>query len=143
MKVALDENIPPTLALGLDAIFKGSKDKPFTVCAAKAYSPGPRAPSDIPWVQAFAEDGGRVVVSGEKKMRSVPHYVKAFSEAGVVQYYMPPLWNHWGMCKRAGFILVWWERVMSHAEDARRGSAWIVPANWTMGEFRRVTTPRG
>ena len=85
------------------------------------------------------DDGGELIISGDKKMRSVPEVHAAIAESGAKVYYLPTQWNTWPMAKRTAFILNWWERIVTHAATASRGDCWIVPAGWESGEFRKVS----
>lgn len=93
MKIAFDEHVPPVMWRVLDGF---AKDKTFTkltgnvtFCSARDYAPRPGAAgfvakSDVPWIHSFAKDGGRVIISGDAKMRSKSHERAALVEAGLV-----------------------------------------------------------
>ncbi|MEQ1801792.1 MAG: hypothetical protein ABL989_07720 [Gammaproteobacteria bacterium] len=141
MKVALDEHVPPAVGRGLVAMLTAGGDGAVTIVLAKDYATGQPAPDDVPWITKFAADGGTVIISGDKAIRSVPEVQRAVAETGVIAFYLPSRWNHWDMARRSAFILSWWERILAKARESESGSAWIIPAGWEDGAFREVTVP--
>jgi hypothetical protein len=134
VKVAFDEHIPPALARALQALnLEG-----FEFHSAREFTPKTAAPSDVPWIAAFAADGGDVVISGERQMRSLPEVQAAIAETGVKSFYLPPRWNSWDMARRVAFVLAWWSRIVAKANDSKPGDAWMIPLGWEAGEFKRV-----
>jgi hypothetical protein len=142
VKVAFDEHVPPALFSAFSALQDHTGLEGCEIVGARSYSPGPGAKDDIPWIEAFAKDGGKVIVSGEKKMRSSPYVQRAIQESGVVAFFLPPAWNTWDMYSRTAFILKWWKRMVKHAQISSAGTLWIIPANWTTGEFESVKIPQ-
>lgn len=137
MKVALDENLPSLLVAMITGLSADGQLK-HDVCSAAKYSPGPGAPDDLVWIRPFVADGGRAIISGEKEMRSVPHYLKAIQETGVVAYYMPARFSQFKMEAKAGHVLTWWNPIIEHAASAASGSQWMVPSGQT-GMFKLIT----
>jgi hypothetical protein len=134
LKVAFDEHIPPALARALRALdLEG-----FEFHSAREFTTEARAPTDVPWIAAFAADGGEIVVSGERQMRSLPEVQAAIAETGVKSFYLPPRWNNWDMPRRVAYVLAWWDRIVSKAKESQPGDAWMVPTGWEHGEFKRV-----
>lgn len=70
-------------------------------------------------------------------MRSVPQYLKAIQDTGVVAYYMPTRFNQFKMEAKAGHLLTWWNPIVEHAATAARGSMWVVPHGQS-GMFRAI-----
>jgi PIN domain-containing protein len=138
LKVALDEHIPPALIEALQSLARGGEISGHILCSARDYSPGPRAPSDIPWIRRYMDDGGEILISGEVKMRSMPEYRAGISASGAKAYYLPRRFNQWDMARRTGFILSWWTRIVEHAATVEPGECWIIP-NGNEGNFRKVS----
>lgn len=138
MKIAIDENLPPKFTTVLQTLDEYTCVSPCTICYSKDYSPGPRA-GDIPWLQKFADDGGQVIVSGEKSMRSNQLEQLAVSQSGLTGFFLPTQIHNWPLLTRAGFVLVWWDRILKHADANEAGTLWKVPPNWGGGDFERVT----
>lgn len=135
MKIALDQNLPPKLVGVIIGLFEDGPK--HDVCSSKKYEPELKTP-DLMWIQRFAAEGGQVVISGEKEMRSVPHVIKGIEETGVVAYFVPGAWSQFKMEDKAGYVLIWWNRIVDHAASAPAGSCWMIP-NTQSGSFRRIT----
>lgn len=138
MKVAFDEHIPPALARALQALADAGDLEDVQFCSARDYAPKSKPDTDVPWIQAFAADGGNVLISGERQMRAIPEVHAGIRETGVVSFYVPPSWNHFDMARRVAFILAWWGRIVAKAKDSQPGDAWIIPLAWGASAFRRV-----
>jgi hypothetical protein len=138
LKVAFDEHIPPALTRALQALADADDLEDVEFCSARKYAPTKKPDTDIPWIEAFAADGGTVLISGERQMRSIPEVQAGIRETGVISFYAPPSWNRFDMARRVAFILAWWERIVEKAKDSKPGDAWIIPLGWGTGEFRRV-----
>jgi len=138
LKVAFDEHIPPALARALQALADAGDLEDVEFCSARSYAPKKRPETDVPWVESFAKDGGIVIISGERQMRSIPEVQAGIAATGVISFYVPPKWNQWDMARRVAFILAWWTRIVAKAKQSARGDAWVIPPGWGGGEFRRV-----
>lgn len=108
------------------------------VCSAVKYVPPTGAPDDFVWIRPFVADGGQVIISGEKELRSVPHYLKAMHETGAVAYYMPPRFSQFKMEAKAAHVLWWWNPIMEHAASTLPGTQWEVPPGQS-GMFKVVS----
>jgi hypothetical protein len=134
LKVAFDEHIPPALARALSALNLDG----VSFCSARDYAPKEKPENDVPWVAAFSADGGEVIISGERQMRSLPEVQAGIAETGVIAFYLPPRWNQWDMPRRVAFVLAWFERIIAKAKGSKPGDAWMVPLGWEHGQFKPV-----
>ena len=82
MKVAFDEHIPPALVHAFQAFANEWKFRQLTgglaVEKAKDYAPKPGDEdylkgNDVPWIRRFAKGGGKIIITGDTEMISVPH----------------------------------------------------------------------
>jgi hypothetical protein len=81
VKIAFDENV----SVHMVRVFKSlgqEKREGHEFVGAADYAPKPRdadyvRKSDVPWLTRFANDNGKVVISGNTKMMSVPHEMEA------------------------------------------------------------------
>lgn len=135
MKIALDEHIAPTVADAIIALLEDGRHGSIEVVRAKDYVEAP-ASSDTPWLRKFAKDGGSIVITGDKRMRTRPHEAEALSELGLITFFAPTSWNHMPFMIRASYLLLWWESIIESAKDAKRGTCWQLPDNWNAGSAK-------
>jgi len=114
------------------------KRTPIDVVMARDYAEPP-AKSDVPWLCKFAADGGRVVVTGDKRMRSRLDEQAALRELGLIVFFFPNAWNSWPMTDKCAFLLKWWPAILSKAEQSKPREFWEMKLSWTQaGDFRHV-----
>jgi hypothetical protein len=139
LRIAFDEHIPPTMVRVFQAfatdkqLLKLSAD--LVIEKAQTYYPAPHDPdylrrSDAPWVRRFAKAGGSVVISGNTRMKLVPHERLAFVEEGVIVIFFESSWNNWGYFKKCSLLLHWWPMLVRQIKTAKPGSFWHIPAAW-------------
>jgi hypothetical protein len=87
LKIAFDEHIPQAIAEAFKALQGENAILRCEIVSARDYAV-PRAESDVPWLQRFAADGGKVVISGDAKMRGKLHEQRALAAAGFVVIFL-------------------------------------------------------
>ena len=143
MKIAIDEHIPPTMVKVFQTfatdkqLLKLSAD--LLLEKAQDYYPKPSDPdylrrSDAPWVRRFAKSGGKVVISGNTKMKANHHERLAFHEEGLVVIFFESSWNQWGYFHKCSLLLHWWPMLIKQINTAKPGSFWHIPAMWPKTE---------
>lgn len=139
MKIALDENLPPAMARVFEVFAKEKSlqrlAKGLTVCSARDYAPkiGDAdyvAKSDVPWVQRFSGDGGRIIISGDTRMKRIPHERLALVEAGMIVFFVSEKWNSWQFCRKCSLLIHWWPAIVTTAKNAKPSEFYRIPANW-------------
>lgn len=91
MQVAFDENIP----IAMVRVFKAlATERQFrklglTIHGADDFTPKPgdedyKPNNDVPWIKRFAAAGGKIIISGNTRIMSVPHERLALLDAGMV-----------------------------------------------------------
>jgi PIN like domain len=136
LKIAFDEHIPPEMVIPVRTILEKKVD--VDVVMAKDYAEPP-ATSDVPWLCKFAAAGGRVVITGDRRMRSRLDEQAALRELGLIVFFFPKAWNHWCMTDKCAFLLKWWPTIIEKAEQSKAREFWEMKLSWTQtGEFRHV-----
>jgi len=99
------------------------------------------ARNDVPWLDRFAQEVGRAVISGDVKMRRRPHEMLAMYQHGFVVVFFEAQWGRWDFFRKSSLILHWWQEIVDRLENAERGTFWVVPAAWPIepGELRNVS----
>lgn len=142
MKIAFDEHIPIQLADACKALDGEDRLLRVEIVSAREFAV-PKAESDVPWLQEFAASGGRVVISGDAKMRGKLHEQKALLEAGFVVFFWDRRWNAENGYVKAAMLMRWWPYILEVAENANRGQFFEIPFSWNAVEMREVTPPDG
>lgn len=118
---------------------------PIVVESAKNYLPklgesGHGVKGDVPWIEKFAAAGGRVIISGNTKMRQVPHERLALVEAGMIVIFFENRWNGWDFFRKCALLLHWWPIVSKKMRTAKPRSFWCVPCAWDdKGKLRALS----
>lgn len=102
--------------------------------SAKDYTPQPgdadhERKSDVPWIRRYAAAGGKIIVSGDTKMTTVPHERLALVQEGMVVVFFAPKWGNWPFCRKAALLLHWWPAILKHVRKAKPGF-FVVPCAW-------------
>lgn len=114
---------------------------------AKDYTPDPKdtdhkPKTDVPWIRRYAAAGGRIIVSGDVRMSSVPHERLALVEEGMIVVFFAPKWDNWQFCRKAALLLHWWPTILAHVRKSAPGF-FAVPCAWPdegEGELREIST---
>jgi hypothetical protein len=149
LKIAFDENVPAAMVRVFQTFANEHQLKKlsgdFEVKSARDYTPQRSDPdyapnNDAPWLKRFAADGGKVVISGDTKMKSVPHERLALIECGFVVIFFESQWSNWKFFRKCALLLHWWPQVATKARRAKPGTFWHIPCNWSeKGRLRKVS----
>jgi hypothetical protein len=139
LKIAFDEHIPPTMVRVFQTFASDKQllklNADLVIEKAQLYYPKQHDPdylkrNDAPWVRRFAASGGKVVVSGNTRMKIVAHERLAFVEEGVIVIFFENAWNNWKFFSKCSLLLHWWPMIVRQMQTAKPGSFWHVPATW-------------
>jgi hypothetical protein len=151
VKIAFDENVPMSMVRFFENFAKERQLRKLTgnfdIESAKKYTPIPTdddyiAQNDVPWIRRFAKSGGRVIISGNTKMREVPHERLALIESGMITIFFEPRWNNWSFFDKCAHLVHWWPKIDKKVRRAPKGSFWAVPLNWSAsdkGKLRKLS----
>lgn len=138
MKVAFDEHIPPLILQVFQTLEADDNSSDYRFVSARHYAV-PRAPSDVPWIQRFRDDDGRVIISGDKRMRSMLIERDALEQAGMITFFFRPQWNRANRFVRAAMLLNWWPKIDEQIQAANAGDSFEIPYQWNHKPFKNVT----
>jgi hypothetical protein len=111
------------------------------IVSARQYAP-PKAESDVPWIERFAKDGGKVIISGDARMRGKLHEQKALRDAGFIVIFFARRWNNMNAYNKAAMLIRWWPFILGAIEAAAPGQFFEVPCSWHGSALREVTPPK-
>jgi hypothetical protein len=103
--------------------------------SAKQYYPKPEDSdylrrNDAPWIRRFGAAGGKVIISGNTRMKVVPHERLALLEEGMVVIFFDGNWNNWDFFKKSSLLIHWWPELVKQLKTAKPKSFWHIPAIW-------------
>jgi len=150
LKVAFDQNVP----IGMVRVLRGFASEhqfrkisgKFDIKAADDYAPKPgdsdyRPNDDTPWLKRFADDGGKVVISGDVNMRYRPHERLALIEHGFIVIFFERQWSNWKFWRKCAFLVLWWPEIAAKIKRTKaRKSFFVIPAKWS-GDVKLRTIP--
>jgi hypothetical protein len=114
--------------------------------SARDYTPLPGdhdyLPSnDVPWIKRFSRAGGKVIISGNTRMRSQPHERLALVEEGMTVFFFERQWSNWKFCRKCALLMHWWPKIAAKAKRAGPATFWAIPSSWDdKGALRKLST---
>ena len=130
MKIAFDENIPKAMVDTFRELANKDHLTGESIHWARDYTLPGEKDDDRPWMRRFAADGGDVIITGDKRIRSRLHEQQVYMECGFVLYMFRSTWSDWDFKSKSGFLLRWWDTIHDHASSAPRPSCWEIPTTW-------------
>jgi len=140
LKIAFDEHVAPKLAEAISALGGDTGMLRVEIVSARSYAI-PHAGSDVPWLEKFAKDGGKVIISGDAKMRSKLHEQKALIDAGFVVIFFARRWNNANTYTKTAMLIKWWPVILSVLESSAPGQCFEIPFSWRGASLKEITPP--
>lgn len=116
MKVFVDNNLPPSLARGLDALFGEDHQ---VVCHRDKY--GRTHIEDEEWIPALGAEGDWVVLSGDMNIARKRPSRELFLRSQLVGFFPRAAVMELPIAKKASRILYVWDRMERISNDVRPG----------------------
>jgi hypothetical protein len=122
LKFLLDENLPPALARALNALSAANK---HSVEHVRDFVP--LQTSDVEWISKITSEGGWSVLSGDRRMLTRQHELKALTENKVTTFIFASGWSALTFWEKAWLLVRWWPTVVALACTSTPGSIFIIP----------------
>ncbi|MEQ8404819.1 MAG: hypothetical protein RKE49_06965 [Oceanicaulis sp.] len=130
MKVGLDANLSRRLVDAMNAIH-GRDDQFVQVGAGPAHS-------DAPWITAFSNDGGQVLIGADQAILKRPFEVEALSDSGLHAFFLG-----YGKANPKGYViasfLIWWWPEFRRRVGGPHKVFRTKPMNWDYGSLEALT----
>ena len=123
MKFFFDNNLAPKLAHGLNQMVEPE----HRVVHLKDDFPG--NVEDVVWMRALAKEPDLVIVTADNRISRNPHEVRAWKQAGHTIFFLKPGWTDLAFWEQANKFTKCFPELINEAEQAERGSAFIVTVN--------------
>ncbi|MBA3811167.1 MAG: hypothetical protein H0X27_05895 [Caulobacteraceae bacterium] len=130
MKLLVDNNLPPRLAVALAAIFA-----PDDTVVAIREKFGRSDLKDEDWIPTLGREGGWAVLSADLNIARKRPSRELFVRAGLVGFFFSPSMQKWPLNKQAARVLMIWPQMLSHMSTTANG-VFEMPASGT--KFRTI-----
>lgn len=87
----------------------------------------PARTTDETWLPAFAQDGGKAILSGDAAMLKRPHQIMAIEATGLVCFILSKQWCQARLHEKVANILWQWPKIEVALLNARPGDCFPVP----------------
>jgi len=116
LKVFIDNNLPPALARGLNALFANDHE---VACHRDKF--GRTHIADEEWIPALGEEGGWVVLSGDLNIARKRPSRELFLRAQLVGFFPRAAVMELPLARKASRILYVWDSMERISNDVRPG----------------------
>ncbi len=141
MKIAFDEHIPSVIVKIFQGLANDGDILEAEIVSAKEYVAAEKE-GDVPWLKKFASAGGKVIISGDVRMRSRQHERLALQQGGFTAFYFTGAWSQKNNFVKSAMLLFWWPKIQQYIEKIEKPKIWEVPCQWTWKPFKDVTGPK-
>ena len=130
MRLLVDHNLPPRLAVSLQTIFE--PDHEIIALRAKF---GRSDLKDEEWIGALGREGGWAVLSADMAIARKKPSRDAFLAARLVGFFLSPAMQKWPLPRQAARILTIWPGMVT-LKGAVASGVYEMPASG--GKFRQI-----
>jgi hypothetical protein len=143
LKLAFDEHIPRGIVKVFQVLAGEGSIPPVTdVVSARDYAkPGDKG-DDQHWVHRFSIDGGKIIISGDKRMRARVHERRALTDENMIVFFFSPAWSRRNSFVKSAMLLNWWPKILETASAAANPSLWNVPFQWEWKGLKQIAIPK-
>src|SRR5262249_33772045 len=86
---------------------------------------------DENWIRRFERDGGKVIITGDTRIRTRPHERAALAETGVITFVFGPPWNAKKFHDKTSLLINSRPDIVQRSKTARAGSCWEIPYDFS------------
>jgi PIN like domain len=150
LKVAFDENVPTAMVRVFETFANERQLKrkigSFQIVSAREFVPKQddtdyRKKDDSPWIKRFAEAAGRAIISGDTRMRFVPHERLALIQHGMLVFFFDTKWNQWEFFRKCSLLIHHWPAIAKRIKIGKAPAFWYIPLSWAeTAKLRKVPT---
>lgn len=117
------QQLAPKLARGFHQFVKGEHEVVHLRDRFAGSTP------DVEWMRKLAEEAEWVIVSGDVAIRSNPHEVAAWQQAGHTIFFLKAGWTNFEFWQQVQKLAKCFPEIIKRAKDARRGDSFVVTVN--------------
>lgn len=94
--------------------------------------------ADETWIPRFVAEGGRVILSADRKIMARPHQLKALIDGGLIGVFLPAKWAESRGHAQAAHLLWWWPKIEAAIRLSGAGQCWRVPPDFGEGALEEI-----
>ena len=132
MKIIADEMISPSIVNIVNSIESKINFK-FVSAVRSAYQGKP----DIDWIVAFLKDGGKGILSADRKMLKKKRFIGDISKLGLIAIYLPEKWADSRIYTQAAYILFHWPAILEVFLEQEKGTIWKIRYGFSKSKFKQ------
>jgi len=150
LKIAFDENVPIAMVKVFQTFANERQLKrkigALEITSATQFTPKPGdndylKKNDAPWIKRFATAGGKVIISGDTRIRYVPHERLALIQAGMLVFFFDGKWSQWEFFRKCSLLIHHWPAVAARIKRGKAPAFWHIPLSWhERAKLRKVST---
>jgi hypothetical protein len=125
VKVIIDENLPTALAGALNALFSGEHEIRHL---RERFGPAVR---DVDWIRALNEEGGWIIISGDRRITRSRAEYHAFRTPRLVGFFLSKGLNKAKLTKKMERLMALWETIETQAMLVQGGAMFVLPMKST------------
>lgn len=133
MKIRADENVSPRIVLTVQSLVLKAG---WELTHVREFHSARTA--DETWIPRFAQEGGRVILSADRRILTRPNQIAAISEGGVIGVFLSSQWAQSHRHEQAAQILHWWPRIEKAIAESKPRDCWKVPYGYNKGGLERL-----
>ncbi len=136
MKLALDENLPASLAHALHALLKPEGGEAMSIHERLGAGIG-----DRDWITVLNREGGWAVLTTDRKLRSRPHERLALEQSGLMVFILAQGWNQESYWPKAAGVIRWVPQMIDALARVKPPALLAIPHRWTLKpiyDFRKA-----
>ncbi|MGE0719334.1 MAG: hypothetical protein AB7P02_28080 [Alphaproteobacteria bacterium] len=122
MKIRADEHVSPKIVAAIRSLVLSAD---WDLSHVRDHN-APRT-ADETWVPRFIAEGGRGILTADRKMMARPHELAAIVDGGLVAVFLPAQWAEARGHQQAAHILWWWPRIEAAFRNSQPRQCWRVP----------------
>lgn len=123
MKVLVDENLPPALAMSLASLFVGKHE---VVHLREKFGPSVK---DLEWISALNSEGRWIIISADRRIAKNKAEQQAFKASKLVGFFLAPGLQKAKLTKQMERLMALWEIVEKQVELVGGGAMFEIPTS--------------
>lgn len=132
MKIIADEMISSNIVNIINSV-ENRRNFKFISVIGSAYQSRP----DVDWIVGFSQDGGKGILSADRKMLRRKSLIREISKLGLTAIFLPQNWANSRIYKQAAYILFHWPSILEVFSRSTKGTIWTTPKGFSESELKK------
>lgn len=121
MRVLLDNNLPPRIAIALNALVSPAHE---VVALRSRFRPDV---TDVEWIGRLGEEGGWAIISGDLRITRNRAERDAWRASRLVGFFLSPGLHRLPLMKKAARLIILWDTIESQYRLVQAGAIFELP----------------